>query len=96
MSLDMDSVREQLAVRVQRDAIVEPTGPVDHCQVCGGYLGAVSSKYGKYNDECQCMPCFHCGETIPQQDYRVPDDDGNVYHIECAEKLLGKMETDNG
>ena len=61
----------------------DPIGAPEHCQVCGGYIGPVSARYSRHNDECRCLRCFRCGERIPHGTKYLPDADGNCFDIPC-------------
>jgi hypothetical protein len=88
MSLDMESVREQLEAKV-RDRLA-----VEKCRTCGGYQGTVSAQYARHNDECSCVPCYNCKEPILKADYRITDDLGNSFDTFCWGDVRADMETD--
>ncbi len=92
MGLNLESVRTEI-YNIARLQANEPVGPVEHCNDCGGYIGAVNSRYARYNDACECPDrCPGCGEAIPPQDYRTKDSEGRDVCTFCYEELGGPQE----
>ena len=72
----------------------DPIGAPEHCRVCGGFIGPVSARYARHNDECRCMRCVRCQEIIRHGDYRIQDPEtGEPYDIECWDRQFGPETT---